>query len=528
MKSDNKSALASGVVILTAANLLVKVIGLVFKIPIQRLIGDEGMGYFNMAYNIYSWLYLVSTAGLPVALSVMISKATAQGKSADTKAIFRTSCTLFALIGTASALFMGIFARQIARSVEIDNAYLCAIAIAPTLFFICISSSVRGYFQGFGNMTVTAVSQVIESLGKVTFGLLLAVYSIKKGYPVYVTAAYAISGVTLGTLASMLFCLVSKCFFSPETDKEKSTCKYSDILKSLVIIALPITVSSSIMGLTNVIDTVISVGRLRDIGYASKAATEIYGNYTTLAVSLYNMPSVLIYPIACAIVPHLTKHLSQGKSGNTIISSCIKTCCVISMPCAVGLGVLSYPILCLLFPQDSAQLASAMLTMLSPAVFLYAMMAITNSVLQASGNERLPIISMITGIAVKLVSSYIFIGVDGIGRLGIPLGTCMCYLTIVIMNFIFVGNKTKVRVKLFKTFVLPLMCALICGLCAYIANKTLSSFTDQNLSVLLSITLAVLVYGVCVFKFKAVEKSDIEYLPKGEHICRMLGKLKQI
>ncbi len=527
MKTDKKNTLISGVFILTAANLLVKVIGLVFKIPIQRLIGDEGMGYFNMAYNIYSWLYLVSTAGLPVAISVMVSAQNAKGYGKNAKKVFSVAVGLFSIIGLACALSMFLFSRKIASAVEMENAYLCAMAIAPTLFFVCISSAVRGYFQGFGNMAVTAVSQVTESAGKVIFGLIFAIYSISKGYPVYVTAAFAISGVTVGTFLSMVFCIICKSFFSPKLTGDGDISRKT-VFKQLISVAFPITVSSSIIGLINVVDTVISASRLQDIGYSQIQATEIYGNYTTLAVSLFNMPTVLIYPIACAVVPHLTKIFTMGKNAEKVISSTVKTACVISAPCAVGLGVLSYNILSLLFLKSSAALAAPMLTALAPSVFFCAMLSVTNSVLQASSNERLPIISMITGIAVKLISSYILIGIPQIGRLGIPLGTCLCYLVIIIMNFIFMCKKTHVSFNVFQTFVKPAVCASICGASAYFSNLAVMKFTDSSFAVFLPIFAAVTVYAVCIFKTKTVDKYDILYLPKGEKICSILEKFKLI
>jgi stage V sporulation protein B len=195
-----------------------------------------------------------------------------------------------------------------------------------------------------------------------------------------VTAAFAISGVSIGTFASMIYCLVSKGVLSPKATTE-SNIRRSSVLKKLVSIALPITVSSSVMGLMNVIDTVIAPSRLQDIGYTATQATEIYGNYTTLAVSLFNMPTVLVYPIAYAVVPKLTEILTLGKDGRGLITSSIKTTSVISLPCAVGLGVLSLPILDLIFPENSALLASPMLTMLAPSVFFCAVLGITNSIL---------------------------------------------------------------------------------------------------------------------------------------------------
>ena len=524
MKNQNKNTMTYGVVVLTAANLLVKVIGLVFKIPIQGLIHDEGMGYFNVAYTIYSWLYLLSTAGLPVALSVMISGERAKGELGNTNTVFKTALSVFSVIGIAGSLFMMIFARDIANFVEVKDAYLCMLAISPTLFFICISSAVRGYFQGLGIMTVTAVSQIIESAGKMTFGLLFASYSVAKGHPMYVTAAFAISGVTFGTLASMIYCFISKAVLSPKT-KMKANIGKGTVLKKLVSIALPITLSSSVMGLINVVDTVISSARLQDIGYTALQATEIYGNYTTLAVSLFNMPTVFVYPIAYAIVPKLTEMLTIGKNGKDLITSSLKTTSVISLPCAVGLGVLSFPILDLIFPENSAVLASPMLTMLAPSVFFCAILGITNSILQASGNEKLPIISMVVGIAVKFVSSYLFIGIDVIGRFGIPLGTCLCYLSAITLNFTFMCRKTKVVPSMMKIFVKPALCAALCGVVAYAVNGIMP---NVSFAVFVPILAAVLVYVLSIFKSGTVNKDDILQLPKGEKLCGILKRIKFI
>lgn len=524
MKNQTKNTITYGVVVLTAANLLVKVIGLVFKIPIQSLIHDEGMGYFNVAYTIYSWLYLLSTAGLPVALSVMISTERARGEFGNIRTIFKTALSVFALVGALGTLFMTVFARDIANFVEVKDAYLCALAISPTLFFICISSAVRGYFQGFGVMTVTAVSQVIESVGKMAFGLLFATYSVSKGHPLYVTAAFAISGVTIGTFASMIYCLVSKGVLSPKTRSESNINK-NGVLKKLISIALPITVSSSVMGLMTVIDTVTVPSRLQDIGYTATQATEIYGNYTTLAVSLFNMPTVFVYPIAYAIVPKLTEILTLGKDGKNLITSAIKTTSVISLPCAVGLGVLSFPILDLIFPESSALMAAPMLTVLAPSVFFCAVLGITNSILQASGNEKLPIISMVTGIAVKFISSYILVGVDGIGRFGIPMSTCLCYLSAITLNFTFMCRKTNVVPNILQIFIKPAVCAILCGVTAYGVSCIVP---DGKFAVFMPIIAAAAVYALFIFKSGTVNKEDIIQLPKGDVLCGILIKMKLI
>jgi len=181
----------SGVLVLTIANLLIKVIGLLFKIPITNIIGDEGMGYFNAAYTIYTWFYMISTAGLPVAVSVMISKGRTSGNFKEVKKIYKITMLLFVAIGLVGMLLMIFLSKSFADVMGSRSIYLSIIAIAPTLFFICISSAVRGYFQGYQNMFPTAVSQIIEALGKLILGILFANYAISKGYDLPMVAAYA-------------------------------------------------------------------------------------------------------------------------------------------------------------------------------------------------------------------------------------------------------------------------------------------------------------------------------------------------
>ena len=535
MKQKQKeNAVFSGVFVLLLANLFVKVIGMLFKIPIQHLIGDGGMGYFNVAYHIYTWFYMLSTAGLPVAISVMISEANAKGRGRRAKIIFRCAVSVFTLIGLAGMLVMILSSRLLSRAVGMEQAYLCIIAIAPTLFFVCIASAVRGYFQGFQNMIPTAVSQVIEAAGKMILGLLLALFSISKGYDLYVTAAFAISGITLGSFASMLFCIASKFLIRVrQTDgllPDDDAVSRRRILKQLITIAVPITLSASVMSLTNIIDVAISSRRLQSIGYSEAVAGQIFGNYSTLAVSMFNLPLVLVYPISYSVVPALSgaMALKDRVRIRRIINSAFKMMSLIALPCSFGIAVLSKPILSLLFREESAALAAPMLSILSASIFFCSVLAITTSVLQASGNERLPIISMLIGAACKLVSGYFLIGIPKIGRYGIPLGTCICYFVIILINLYFVTKHTGIFPNVRKTFLLPLVSALVCGFTAHLAYRLLSELSTSRLTVLPAIFIAGAVYVLMLFLTRAIDRDDISVLPKSEKIYSILKRLHAV
>ena len=196
--NDVKKTFFSGVLLLTLSTILVKVIGLIYKIPMLTYLGSEGMGYFNSAYEIYALFCVISTAGLPVALSVLISAAVARGEHRSVKRIYRVALTVFLLVGILGTTVMLLFAKRFCEMIKSDNAYYCILSISPTVFFVCLSSALRGYFQGWQRMMPTALSQVIESAGKLFFGLLLAHFSLQRGYDTATTAAFAGVGTAAG------------------------------------------------------------------------------------------------------------------------------------------------------------------------------------------------------------------------------------------------------------------------------------------------------------------------------------------
>ena len=199
-----KKTFLSGVFLLSVSTILVKIVGLLYKIPMLSYLGAEGMGYFNSAYEIYAFFCVVATAGLPVALSVLISAALAKGETTRVKRLYRVALVAFLVIGLVGSIFMAAFAGKFCKLIRSENARLSILSISPTVFLICISSALRGYFQGYGKMAQTAISQLIEALGKLCFGLLLARAALLAGRPTHQVAAAAGAGLTRGTLSSLL------------------------------------------------------------------------------------------------------------------------------------------------------------------------------------------------------------------------------------------------------------------------------------------------------------------------------------
>jgi len=508
----------SGVVILAVSNLLVKCAGLLFKIPMNYIIGDTGMGYYNSAYSVYTFLYMLSTSGLPVALSVMVSENRSLGRSRAMARVFRLALLIFCIIGAITSAVMIFASNVMCELIGSDNSALSIITIAPTMFFICVSSAYRGYFQGCGNMLPTAVSQLIEALFKLLFGVSAALYAIRSGYGIEVVAAYAVSGLTLGAFSGMIYLMAYKHIFGKhdlscaEITCTDDTVEMGEILRRFIKISLPVTLSASVMSLTGMIDTALIQRVLLESGMSEKMATTLFGNYTSLAVPMFNLPPVLVYPVAYSLVPVVASAISSGKHKKAADAAegSIRTAVIIGLPCALGMAVLSEPILCLFYKESSAALAAPLLTCLAPSSLFVCILAVTNSTLQGCGKERLPVISMLAGAVIKTVSGYILIGKLGI--IGAPISTFLCYLVVTILNFAFVVRACGVKFSLSKTFLKPLFSGVLCALVAYFSNKLLLHYVPEKMACILAVLLAAAVYAVSVLATRAVTFDEIKSL----------------
>ena len=534
-----KQVFLTGVIILTAANLLTKVIGLVFKIPLTNMLGNEGMGYFNTAYQIYTWLYMLSTAGVPVALSILVSEFNAKNNRAAAGKLFRLTLVVFSLFGLAASAAMLLFSRKLAEFIAADLSFLCIMAISPALLFVCISSTVRGYFQGQRNMLPTAVSEVIEALLKLFVGIALGMYALNKGYPIYKVAAFAIFGVSVGVIFGAVFLALS-ALFSGSLRREKNLpdagTEFSSksLLSSFFRVALPVMLSSSLLSMSSMIDTLIVMRRLQDIGFAKEAAVAVYGNYTAYCVTLFNLPPVLIYPIVSALIPSLCSAVTCNNSERVslLMSKSLKLSAIISLPCTVGLAVMSFPVLTLIFEsRANAEMAAPLLSVLAPSVFLIGVMAVTNAVLQSFRKQRYSVYSMIAGAAVKAVSAYLLPAVKiGSGYLGIyasPVSTFLFYLTITVMNFYFIARYVNIKLSVFRIFLRPLLAALLCGASAIAVYGIAVKFLGESRIITLSaILVAVVVYGIFLLLFGGVNRSDTALIPKVDRLIEKIPLLR--
>lgn len=518
----------SGVFILTLSAVIVKIIGLVYKIPMLALLGSEGMGYFNSAYEIYTLFCVISTAGLPVAMSVMISSSISK-RDGGIKKIFDVSMTLFLILGIIGSAVMLAFALPFSHMLKSEKTVFCILAIAPTVFFICLSSVYRGYFQGLGRMRPTAVSQVIEAVLKLLLGLIFAYIAIRSGFKTEMVAAFAVLGLTLGTAVSALYLALSrKIHIRREkndifcSDLAEMSANYS-VLPALLKTAIPVTLSSAVISLTKIIDMTVILRRMQDIGYSSPEAFSAYGSYTTLALPLFSLAPALISSISLPLVPALSSAVtSKDKTAQAVVvTDAIKLTAVVSMPISLGLTFFSKEILELIFAgePEAVSLAAPLLSMLGLSVTLSCLITVGNAVLQAYSKAWVPILSMAVGAVIKVILAYFLIGNKDINIAGAPISTFFCDLTINAINFWFICKYMPEPVSIGRIFVRPFAASFICVGSARLIYSFASDIAGRpKLLTIGAVALAAILYLPVSMAVGAIEKDEILRMP-------IIGKL---
>ena len=560
---------------MAAANLVVKIIGAVFKIPLYELIGKEGSGLFNVAYQIYTFMFIIATAGFPIAVSKMVAESMARNDEYDARRIFETARLLLGVIGLVGSLILYVFSGKLAAMLGNDAAASCITVISPSVFFVAIVSAYRGYFQGKQNMYPTAGSEVIEAAAKLGIGIAAAIFvmgltvnpnlgtdisfSAREALSADVKTRYAASGaifgVTVGTLLSLILMLtVYAC-----TEKKAKPLSGQHIrsrgviMKDIVVIAIPITIGASVSSLTSLVDLATIMNRLvvnpavfdkyahifgNGTEFAANAAAEgwqgkvllekmansLYGMYTGQAQTMFNLPLTMIVALSMSIVPAISTAVAEKKPGEAVgmTESVLRITMLFAAPCAIGLSVLSKPILGLLYSDTDAYL---LLQKLAIAVIFVALVQVTNAILQAYGKVYYPVINMLVGGVVKVAMNYTFIPVWGID--GAPIATNVCYAVIALLNIICIIRLIKVKISISNMFIKPIAAAIIMGAAALVANNVfIGAIRSARLSAILAIAVGGVVYAAVILIIKGIKREDILTMPKGEKIADILTKYK--
>lgn len=525
-----KQNFLQGAAILTFGTLLVKVIGALYKIPMNRVIGNEGFGHFNVAYSIYNVLLMISSTGLPIAVSKMISEANTLGNKRQVQKVYRISLVAFLIIGVLCSGVMLVFAPQLANLMRDPDAVYSIAALAPAVLFVCIICTYRGYFQGLQYMTSTAVSQVIEALCKLVIGLGLVYVILGMGFGVAEAAGGAILGVTIGTVVAALYLYLDyrkRHVRLTEADMAMPVKSTGETVKQLLKLAVPITIGSAGLQIFNAIDTMIIQGRLQDaIGLTAREATAMYGTYSA-AQTFYMLPSALISPLAISIIPTVTASLTlkDYRKAQSSEESAFRMTALIGLPCAAGLGVLASPIQLFAYGYDAETLSVAgpILALLGIAVIFNCMVTVTTAILQAHGKVNVPIYTTLAGGIVNIVTDYVLIGVGSIHIYGAAIATIAYCAVIMFLNIFAMHRSMDLPPRVLRQFVKPVVATAVMAVAAYLVYEGAYNLLASNtLAMLCSVAVAVVVYFVMVYLLRIVTWEDCQLLPKSETIARLL------
>lgn len=527
MGGTGKQSFMGGAALLTLTMVMTKLIGALYKIPVANLLDREGMSAFYAAYNIYNLLLVISTAGLPLALSRLISEAEALGRENQKRRVFRVASALFLLLGAACSAMMFFLAGPLAALLHNSLAVTAIRVLSPAVLFVCVLSAVRGYTQGQGDMRPTALSEIIESAGKLVVGMALVWWLLRQGYPRHIGAAGAIAGVTAGTFLGMVALLL--CLLRRRGGRRRSTDipqSGRTILRRLLSIGVPITVGACGMTLLNLLDQSLVQGTLQNsLGLSEAAATALYGEYT-YAVNLFALPTAFIYPVTISLIPAITAALTRRdyRAARSHTASAFRMTALLAMPAGVGLSVLARPIMDLLYfaVPDTAAAAAAHLRVLGFASILVCFMSMTNAILQAYGRERIPLWTLIAGGVMKVATNYLMVANPAIGIHGAPVSTLYCYALIVLLNLIAIWRCVPEKPDYFQVFWRPAVAAAVMGVGAGCLYRVLCLAIPGRVAVLLTVLLAVVIYAVLAVALGAVRREDVAGLPKGEKIARFL------
>lgn len=534
-----------GAAILTVGVIIMKLLGFIYKIPLGNILGDEGYSMFTSAYSIYFIFFTLATAGLPVALSRLIAEADANGRAKQEEKTFRVALATFAVIGIIFALILFLFPEWLAaKYLENPDAALSIKAMAPSILLVCLVSAYRGYCQGNGNMIPTTVDEVLEVLFKVISGLILASCLLKAGYGKPVGSAGAILGVSIGSVISLLYMIIYKRRHYSELsasytagihdpndtpDDDKVVDSAWKIVKDILSIGIPIAFGACIMAILNSIDSKLCMNRLQSAaGFSYYQAKVLYGVYGK-AQTLFNLPAAFITPLTIAIVPEISGAIAKGANAAARKTSedAMRISAVISLPMGVGLTVLAYPIMNVLYPNSNAA-GPVLLAIMGVASFFVCTVLMENAILQASGHEKLTMVTMISGGLVKIIVNWFLVAQRSINIYGAPVGTLVSYVVMALVNYIFICVALKHRPKLLRIFARPFAASVlmgaaawaIYGLCARFIGAV--SWSRIALCMLAAIAVAVIIYLVSTIALRSITKEDMKLIPGGEKIANFL------
>lgn len=528
--------------ILAIAGIISRIIGFIYRVPLQNTIGDAGMGYYSAAFQIYSIMLIISSYSLPVAVSKLVSAKVAKGQYRNARKVFRGSLLFATLTGGATCLIVLFGADRLAGNLmSMPKSAIALRMLAPTLLIVAVMGVIRGYFQGLGTMTPTAFSQLIEQIINAIISVVAGVYLYEYGKKVAdvlrdesYQPAWGAAGGTLGTGAGALAGLIVLiCMYmlhkrsiakSIRKDNSEHVDSFGKIFRIIIVTILPVILSTTIYNISDTLDQGIFNYVMDAKGYTALKA-EYWGIYSTKYRVLTNVPIALANAMCSSIMPALTACIERGeyKNARHKVSIGIRFVMIISIPCAVGLAVLGRPLIDMMFTGE-VDIPATLLKIGSSGVVFYSLSTLSNGILQGIDKMRIPVRNAAIALVIHLGILYLTIGIMDLKLYGVVI-SCVAFAVLVcILNWISIAKYLRYRQEIKRTFIIPLIAALIMGAFVFGTYFALSKAATELISVIVSVAVGVVVYFVLLLLLKGIKESEIRSLPGGR-IIATIGRI---
>ena len=533
--SERTKKIRNGIVmqgsILAAAGLIARAIGIIRRIPLTNIIGDAGNGFYSAAYEIYAIILLLSSYSLPLAVSKMVAARVSRGQYRNAKKIFKASLLFSIVSGGTACLFVFIFADFLAGTVMSQPMSATALKVlAPTLLIVAVMGVFRGYFQGLGTMTPTAISQIVEQIFLVIFSLIFADIAFGRGqlydnlmmsenYAPAQGAAGATLGCGIGALAGLLFLLMvyyvsrNNMHKAEQKDATRVNEDYAAIFRVLLLTIVPVILSSVAYNLCGVLDQSIFNHYMTGQGLGAQQ-TDIWGVYSGKYKVLTNLPIALASAMCSAIVPSLSGSFANNDiaGARSKVATAIRATMMVTIPSAVGLAVLGTPIVDMLFSGE-VDLAGQMLLFGTLSIVFYALSTLGNGILQGIGKMYVPIINAAISLIVHLLSLWVMLYFMKLGIMSVVFSNIIFSLVMFLLNHLAIRKYIGYRQELIKTFMIPLIVSVVMGAVSFGIYHLFRLFLPVTASCIIAITVAVIIYFVGMIMLKGFRESELVRIP---------------
>ena len=513
--TNKTKSIIGGMTVLGLAGVICKLVGVLYSIPLTWMIGTQGLGVYNAVFPAYNLLLTISSAGLPVAVSRLVARSLAKDDPRSAKNVFKTALLLLTIVGSIATIIMLAGSGLLAIASDQPSSRIGFQVIAPCVLIVCMLSAFRGFMQGQQNMTPTAISQLIEQVGKVFLALPMAYFGSKMG--IEYGAAGALLGTTIVEGAALLYMVIlyyrrRNAFATlPQVDiAAPESC--GNIARQLLGISLPITIGACIVPLSQYIDSTMLVGRLMSTGMVAGKAASVYGLFSGTVIRIINIPTALALAVSMSLVPAI----SSAKAINDNEQICRQTdlgmrfAFLIGLPCSIGMSVLAEPLMRFFYEgsicEEELILGGELLTMSGLTIILFTVVQATTSVLQGLGKQRIPMYTLIAGVVCKIVLNYVLIAIPSINSHGAPIASLVCYSVSMLPNLYYMIKYANTRMNWMDWVVRPGIATAAMGIVVFCMREFLPG---GRLMLLVDVAVGVVVFAAVALAVKAITKDDL-------------------